>query len=171
VASHHETPKKQGVAPLFLLAPYELTLLTSTPTVNTELIGCTCDYQSVFLGGDALADVYIVDAFAEPNAHIALATHRAVQNGGDFFGGSALDTSNADLPSSLVANDFAIAERQAVIFSDIADSADVNTAVGSVSHSLKSPFLLFEVLCVPLDYIDIIAHKAWFVNSFVKNIL
>lgn len=56
-----------------LLAPYELTALARTPTVDAELISGTCDRQSVLLGGDTLADVHIVDTSAEPNADVTLA--------------------------------------------------------------------------------------------------
>lgn len=75
---------------------------------------------------------------------LPLRTHRAVQDCGDFFGSTALDTRDTDLPSGLVADDFAVAESQAVIFGNVADSADVNTAVSDVSHNSN---LHFFYLC------------------------
>jgi len=145
-----------------LLAPYELTTLARTPTVDAELICGTCDRQSVFLGGDTLADVHIVDAFAEPDADIALAAHRAVQDCGDLFGSAALDTSNADLPSGLVTNDFAVAESQAVIFGDVADGADVNAAVSDVSHSDNLLFFWGVPLCCIYYIIGLLFCQVFF---------
>ena len=92
------------------------------------------DFQGVLLCGDSLADVDIVDAFAEPDADVAGSADSMVENFADLFGGLDFDAGDADLPAGSVVDNFAIAESQALIICDVADGANIDSAVGGVLH-------------------------------------
>ena len=117
------------------LAPDQLTLFSGTPSVDALLVHDFADFQSRFLGLDSLADVDIVDTARVPDADVTLAADAVVQEVAHFFGGLAGDARYADLPASLVFYDLAVAEGQALVFCDIADSADIDSTIGSVLHN------------------------------------
>jgi hypothetical protein len=133
-------------------APYQLTSLAGAPSVDTLLIHNLTDFQGVLLGGNALADIHIVNAIGEPDTHIAFAAHALVENFANFFWGSALSASNANLPTSLVFYDFTIAKGQALIVSQIADSADIDSTIGDVLHNFNSFLLEISSPFVTLVY-------------------
>lgn len=121
--------------PGFLLAPYELASLAGSPSVNTLLVHDLADFQGILLCGDSLADVNIVDAFAEPDADVAGSADSMVENFADFFGGLDFDAGDADLPAGSVFYDFAIAEGQALVVCDVANGANIDSVVGDVLHN------------------------------------
>ena len=94
----------------FLLAPYKLSSLAGSPSVNALLVHDLADFQGVLLCGDPLADVDIVDAFAEPDADVAGSADSMMKNFADFFGGLYFEAGDADLPAGSVFYDFTIAE-------------------------------------------------------------
>ena len=93
------------------------------------------DFQSVLLCGDPLADVDIVDAFAKPDSDVAGSADPMMKNFADLFGGLDFDAGDADLPAGSVFYDFAIAESQALIVCDVADGANIDSAVGGILHN------------------------------------
>ena len=60
--------------PCLFFAPDQLTLLPRTPAVNALLIHQLAHCYGVLLGGDAFTNVDVVDAFAQPNTDVTLAT-------------------------------------------------------------------------------------------------
>lgn len=97
-------------SPIFSFTPNQLTLFSRLPSVDALLIHQFADCQRILFGLDSFADVDIVDAFAEPDADVALAAHIAVQDAGNFFSGLDFNASDADLPASLIFYDFAVAK-------------------------------------------------------------
>jgi hypothetical protein len=61
------------------LTPNQLTLFTRPPAVNALLIHSLADYQRIFLQVNTLANIDVVDAFAQPDADVAVTTQAAVQ--------------------------------------------------------------------------------------------
>jgi hypothetical protein len=58
-----------------------------------------------------------------------------MEDSGHFFSGLNFDALNADLPAGLIFNNLTIPEGQTAVFSDIADGADIDSTISSVSHS------------------------------------
>ena len=112
--------------------------LAGPPSVNALLVHNLANLYGVLLCSNTLADVDVVDALTEPDADVAFATHLAVQDEGNFFGGFGFDTGNANLPASLVFYNLTIAEGQAFIILDVADSADIDSSVGDVLNNSYS---------------------------------
>lgn len=121
--------------PGFLLAPYKLSSLAGSPSVNALLVHDLADFQGVLFGGDSLADVDIVGTFTEPDSNVAGSADPMMKNFADFFGGLDFDAGDAYLPAGSVFYDFAIAESQALIVCDVADGANIDSAVGGVLHN------------------------------------
>jgi hypothetical protein len=128
--------KKIGELPdFFSFTPNQLTILSGSPSVNTLLIHNLADFQSILLGGDSLAYIDVVDAFAVPDADVASSADYMVEDFADLFGSLYFDAHDADLPASLVFHDFAVAESQTLVFFDIADGTDVDSSAGNVLHN------------------------------------
>lgn len=145
----------------YLFAPYELASLARFPSVDALLVHNPADFQGVPLCSDPLADVDVVDAFAEPDADVAFATHFTVQDAGNFLSGLDFDAGDADLPASLVFYDLTIPKSQTFVILNIADGADIDSSVGSVLHNSYS----FLFLGLPLPFCTlIIAQDSSFVN-------
>ena len=165
--SNRARRKERGIAPPFaysVSAGNQLTVLARTPAVNTLLIHCFTNSQSGCLGGDALANVNVIDAIGEPDADVALSADGAVDDFACLFGSLTFQTVEADLPASLVFNDFSVPQGQAVILCEVADGANIDAAISSILHN----FLSF--LCQALGLLSdlIIALGRWFVNSFFE---
>ena len=95
---------------IFLIrTPYQLTSLTRFPAVNALLVHSLTEEQGFVLCGNSLADVDVVNAIAEPDADVSNTTQGAMDNCGNFFRGTALNAFDANLPASLIFNDFAVA--------------------------------------------------------------
>ena len=118
-----------------LLAPYQLASFAGPPSVNALLVHNLANLHGILLSGDTLADVDVIDAFTEPDTDVAFAAHLAVQDAGNFFGGFGFDAGDADLPASFVLYNLTIAEGQALIILDVADSADINSTISDVLHN------------------------------------
>ena len=112
-----------------------MTFFPESPSVDALLIHNLADFQGVLFSGDSSTDIDIVDAAGIPDADVAITTEAMVEEVADFFGSLAGDTRYADLPSSLVFYDFSISEGQTLVLCDIADGADIDSAVGSVLHN------------------------------------
>ena len=123
------------------LAPDQLTLFSGSPSVDALLVHNLADFQSRFFGLDSLTDIDIVDTARVPDADVALATDAVVEEVADLFGGFAGDARYADLPASLVFHDLAVAEGEPLVVCDIADSADIDSTIGSVLHN-NSPLFI-----------------------------
>jgi hypothetical protein len=136
--------KKVGeFLPRFLsLAPDQLTVLSGSPSVDALLIHDFANFQSILLGGDSLAYVDVVDAFAVPDADVASSADSMVEDFADLFGSLYFDAHDADLPASLVFHDFAVAESQTFVVLDVADRADIDSSIGSILHNFY--LLLFS---------------------------
>lgn len=122
-------------SPDWNLAPDQLTLFSGVPSVDALLVHHSTDCQCILFGSDALADIHVVDTIGEPDADVAFATHGTMEDFADLFGGLALDARHADLPAGLVLNFLAIAEGDALVISQLADSADIDSTIGSVLHN------------------------------------
>ena len=117
------------------LAPDQLTFFPGSPSVDALLVHNFAGFQSHFFGLKSLADIDIIDAAGVPDADITLAAETMVEEVANLFGGLAGDARYTDLPAGLVFYDFSVAEGQALVLCDIADGADVDSAVGSVFHN------------------------------------
>ena len=117
------------------LAPDQLTFFPGPPTVDALLIHNLAGFQSHFFGLKSLADIDIVDTARVPDADVTLATEAMMEEVADLFGGLAGDARYADLPAGLVFYDFSIPKGQTLVLCDIADGADIDSAVGSVLHN------------------------------------
>jgi len=136
-----------------------LTVLSRSPSVDALLIHDFADLQSVLLGGDSLAYIDVVNAFAVPDADVASSADSMVEDFADLFGGLYFDTHDADLPASLVFHDFAVAESQTLVVLDVADGADIDSSIGDVLHN-------FYLLCCFVLCTFIIAGSSLFVKCF-----
>ena len=114
-----------------------------SPRENAYLIAGSSDFEGFALCAYAVALVDVVDAFAQPDADVALATQAAVQQRADFFGRLAGHTGDTDLPAGLVFYNFTIAQCEAFAFADVADGADVDATIGGILHIKFSFRLLF----------------------------
>jgi hypothetical protein len=148
------------------LTPNQLTLLARPPAVNTLLIHSLTDYQSVFLQVNTLANIDIVDAFAQPDADIAVATQAAMQQRADFLGSFAGNSGNTDLPASFIFHNFAVAQSQTLAFFDIPNGADIDSTVGSILHNFS--FLVFGIFLSLSDYI--LSHPTEKSKNFFRPI-
>ena len=119
-------------APSLLVAPYQL---TATPAIDALLVHQLTHSQCIVLGGDTLADVDVVDAFAQPDADVTLATKQAMDYCADLFWSGAGDALQADLPASAVFHDFTIPKGKTAFIGDIANGANIDATIGSVLHS------------------------------------
>lgn len=126
------------------LAPDQLTIFSGSPSVDALLVHDSADLQGDSLGLDSLADIDIVDTAGVPDANVALATHVAMDDSGYFFGGLALDARYADLPAGLILDFLAIAEGDALVVSQLADGADIDSTIGSILHNDSFPFILHK---------------------------
>ena len=131
------------------LTPDQLTLFSGSPSVDALLVHNLADLQSGSLGLDSFADIDIVDTTGIPDADVALATHVAMDNSGYFFGGLALDARYADLPASLVLNFLAVAEGDALVVSQLADGADIDSSIGNVFHMIH-----FLSIYIKISWLD-----------------
>ena len=109
--------------------------MPGSPSVDALLIHNLADFQGVLFSGDSSTDIDIVDAAGIPDADVAITTDTMMEEVADFFGSPAGDTRYADLPAGLVFYDFSIPKGQTLVLCDIADGADVDSAVGSVLHN------------------------------------
>ena len=105
------------------------------PSVNALLVHDSAGFQSHFFGLKSLADIDIVDAARVPDADITLAAEAMVEEVADLFGSLAGNARYADLPAGLVFYDFSIPKGQTLVFCDIADGADIDSAVGDILHN------------------------------------
>ena len=121
------------------LAPNQLTFFPGSPSVDALLVHNLAGFQSRFFGLKSLADIDIVDAAGVPDADIVFSTQTVVQEVADLFGGLAGDARYADLPAALVLYDFSISKCQALIVCDIANGANIDSAIGNILHN-NSPF-------------------------------
>lgn len=126
------------------LAPDQLTLFSGSPSVDALLIHNLADLQGGSLSLDSLADIDIVNTVGIPDTDVALATHVAMNDSGYFLGGLAFDARYADLPAGLVLDFLAIAEGDALVVSQLADGADIDSTIGSVLHNNSFPFNLHK---------------------------
>jgi hypothetical protein len=72
-----------------------------------------------------------------------------MENFADLFRGLTLNAHQADLPAGLILNNFAIFQGQTLTLMQIADGANIDTAISSVLHIIS--FLVFGIflsLCV-----------------------
>ena len=99
------------------------------------LIHNLADFQGVLLSGDSSTDIDIVDAAGIPDTDVAFAAAAMVEEIANLFGGLAGDARYADLPAGFVFYDFSISKGQTLVLCDIADGADIDSAVGSVLHN------------------------------------
>lgn len=136
-----------------LLAVNQLSVLAGSPSVNGLLIGCLTNCQRIFLGGDPLANIDVINSIVKPDTHIAMAAQTVMQQLADFFGSATGDTSNSNLPAGLVLHDLTIAEGQTFAVLDVADGADIDSSVGGVLHiysplvfGISVPFLYFNYI-------------------------
>jgi hypothetical protein len=125
-----------------LLAPYKLTSLAGSPSVDALLIHNLADLQCVLLGGDSLADIDVVDAFAVPDTNVAGSADAVVEDFADFFSGLYFDAHDANLPAGLVFYDFTIPQGQTHVVLDVADGADIDSTISGVLHNFY--LLLFS---------------------------
>ena len=129
---------------LLLPTPDQLTLFSGSPSVDALLVHNLADLQGGSLGLDSFADIDIVNTTGVPDADVALATHVAMDDSGYFFGSLALDARYADLPAGLILDFLAIAEGDALVVSQLADGADIDSTIGSVLHNKSVPFILHK---------------------------
>ena len=146
-------------SPIFSFTPNQLTLFSRLPSVDALLIHNFADFQRILLGGDSLAYIDVVNAFAVPDADVASSTDSVVEDFADFFGSLYFDAHDADLPTSLVFHDFAVAECQTLVVLDVADGADIDSSIGGVLHN-------FYLLCCFVLCTFIIAGSSLFVKCF-----
>ena len=121
------------------LTPDQLAFFPGMPSVNALLVHNFAGFQSRFFGLKSLADIDIVNTARIPDADIALAAEAMVEEVANLFGGLAGDARYADLPAGLVLYDFSISKCQALIVWDIANGANIDSAIGNVLHN-DSPF-------------------------------
>lgn len=126
------------------LAPDQLTLFSGAPSIDALLVHDSADRKGVSLGLDSLADIDIVDAIGVPDTDVAFATHVAMEDSGYFLGGSDFDAGYTNLPASFILDFLTIAEGDALIVSQFADSADIDSTIGSVLHNDSFPFNLYK---------------------------
>ena len=126
------------------LAPDQLTLFSGSPSVDALLVHNLADLQGGVLGLDSFTNIDIVNTAGIPDADVALATHVAMDDSGHFLGGLALDARYADLPASLILNFLTIAEGDALVVSQLADGADIDSTIGSILHNDSFPFILHK---------------------------
>ena len=135
--------------PSFLFTPNQLTLFSGPPTINALLVHYLANCKGLFFCGNSFAYIDIVNAFAEPDAHISMAAQPMVQQRTDFFRCAAGDPGNTDLPAGLVFYDLTITQSQALVVLQIADGADVNATIGGILHNIPFPvFKSFPSLCL-----------------------
>jgi hypothetical protein len=132
-----------------LLTVNQLSMLAGSPSINGLLIGCLANCQRIFLGGDPLADINIINSIIEPDTHISVAAQTMVKKGADFFRSFASNSGDTDLPSGFIFHNFTVAEGQTFAILDVADGADIDSSVGGILH-INSPlvFGIFRSLFV-----------------------
>ena len=122
-----------------ILTPDQLTLFPGMPSINALLVHDFAGFQSRFFGLKSLADIDIVDATRVPDADIVFSTQTVVEKVADLFGGFAGYARYANLPAALVLYDFSIPKCQTLIVCDIANGANIDSAIGNILHN-NSPF-------------------------------
>ena len=148
------------------LTPNQMTLLTRPPAVNALLVHSLTDYQRIFLQVNTLANIDVVDAFAQPDADITVAAQAAMQQRADFFGSFAGNSGDADLPASFIFYNFAVAQSQTLAFFDISNGADIDSTIGSILHNFS--FLVFGIFLSLSAYI--LSHPAEKNKNFFRSI-
>jgi hypothetical protein len=87
----------------------------------------------------------------QPNADVSVAAQAAMQQRTDFLRCFAGDSRDANLPAGLIFYYFTIAQCQAAIFGDIADSANIDSTIGSILHNFSFP--VFGIFLSLSEYI------------------
>jgi len=141
--------KPQGFPWGLFRTPYQLPLFPRCPAVNALLVHYPANRQGVLLGGDTLTNVHIVDPVAEPDANITGTTQAPMENNADLFRGLTFYAGDADLPTGFILYNFAVAKGQAFIIGQVADGANIDTAISDVLHNslsflleISSPFVI-----------------------------
>ena len=118
------------------LAPDKLAFFSGCPSVDALLVHNLADCESISLSLDSLTDIDIVDTIGVPHTDIAFAAHVAMEDSGYFLRGSDFNAGYTDLPASLILDFLTIAEGDALIVSQLANGADIDSSVGSVLHMI-----------------------------------
>jgi hypothetical protein len=124
-------------------------MLAGSPSINGLLIGCLANCQRIFLGGDPLANIDIINSIIEPDTNISVAAQTMMKKGADFFRSFTGNSGDTNLPAGFIFYNFAVAESQAFAVLDVTDGADVDSSVGGILH-INSPlvFGIFRSLFV-----------------------
>jgi hypothetical protein len=124
-------------------------MLAGSPSINGLLIGCLANCQRIFLGGDPLANIDIINSIIEPDTNISVAAQTMMEKGADFFRSFASNSGDTDLPTGFIFYNFAVAESQTFAVLDVADGADIDSSIGGILH-INSPlvFGIFRSLFV-----------------------
>lgn len=94
-----------------------------TPPQDALLIAGSADFESFALCADSVALVYIVDATTKPHTAVSAIGFNCFDC---FAGVCRFDALSGYLPACFILDFVALLESDAIVFGELADSADVN---------------------------------------------